>query len=110
MELDLKERQKLTRVTAKKYRLSGKKGKTKILDTFIEQTGYGRKYAIHILANEGKVKQVGKKLKVKITHEAKKKRVYPVVYGKDVLDALKLHLAFNYQCGKLVGSVFPCQY
>ena len=104
MELDLKVRQKLTRKTAIKYRLSGKKEKTRILDTFIEQTGYGRKYAIHILANEGKVKYAGKKLKVKITHEAKKKRVYPVVYGKDVLDALKpIWKAFNYQCGKLLA-------
>ena len=58
MELDLKERQKLTRVTAKNYRVAKKKDKRKILDTFTEQTGYGRKYAIHILANEGKVKVV----------------------------------------------------
>jgi len=104
MELDLKVRQKLARKTAVKYRLSGKKEKTKTLDTFIEQTGYGRKYAIHILANEGKVKYAGEKLKVKITHEAKKKRVYPVVYGKDVLEALKpIWEAFNYQCGKLLA-------
>jgi len=102
MEFTLKERQKLTRKTAKEYRLSTKKKKTNILDLFIKQTGYGRKYAIHILANEGKIKHVGKKLKVKITHDAKKKRVYPVVYGKDVLDALKpIWEAFNYQCGKL---------
>ena len=104
MEFTLKERQKLTRKTAEEYRLSTKKTKTKILDTFIKQTGYGRKYAIHILANEGKVKYAGKKLKVKITHGAKKKRVYPVVYGKDVLDALKpIWEAFNYQCGKLLA-------
>jgi hypothetical protein len=105
MELDLKERKKLTRVTAKKYRLSTKKEKSKILDTFIEQTGYGRKYAIHILANEGKVKLVGKKLKVVITHKtSSSKRFYPVVYNKDVLEALEpVWRAFNYQCGKLLA-------
>jgi hypothetical protein len=104
MELTLKDRQKLTRVTAKKYRLSTKKEKSKILDTFTEQTGYGRKYAIHILANEGKVKFAGKKLKAVITHQTMRKRVYPVVYGKDVLEALELvWRAFNYQCGKLLA-------
>jgi hypothetical protein len=104
MELNLKERQKLTRITAKKYRLSTKKEKSRILDTFIEQTKYGRKYAIHILANEGKVKFVGKKLKAKITHRTKRKRVYPVTYGKDVLEALEpIWRAFNYQCGKLLA-------
>ena len=104
MELDLKERQKLTRVTAKKYRLSAKKEKSRILDTFIGQTKYGRKYAIHILANEGKLKFVGKKLKAKITHKTKRKRVYPVIYSTDVLEALEpIWRAFNYQCGKLLA-------
>ena len=104
MELSLKDRQKLTRVTARKYRTAKKREKTKILDTFIEQTNYGRKYAIHILANEGKVKLVRKKLKVVVTHGVKKKRVYPVIYGKDVFAALEpIWEAFNYQCGKLLA-------
>ena len=104
MEFDLKERQKLTKITAKKYRLLGKKGKTQILNTFIEQTGYGRKYAIHILANEGKIKYLGKKLKVRITHKSLKKRIYPVIYDNNVLTALiPIWEAFNYQCGKLLA-------
>jgi hypothetical protein len=101
MELNLKEKQKLTAITAKKYRAATKKGKTKILDTFIEQTGYDRKYAIHILSNEGKNKQIKKKVIVKITHKSSKKRVYPVIYGKDVQEALELIWeAFNHQCGR----------
>ena len=104
MELNLKERQKLTKITAKKYRTASKSEKTKILFTFIDQTGYNRKYAIHILANEGKVKQIEKKLKVKITHKKTKKRVYPVTYDKAVQEALTLIWeAFNYQCGKLLA-------
>jgi hypothetical protein len=104
MELNLKERQKLTRITAKKYRLSTKPEKTKILDTFIEQTKYGRKYAIHILANEGKTKFVGKKRKAVAAHKRREKRVYPVIYGDDVLKALEpIWRAFNYQCGKLLA-------
>jgi len=54
MELTLKERRKLTRVTAGRYRKAAKRKKTAVLDTFVEQTGYERKYAIHLLANEGR--------------------------------------------------------
>jgi len=104
MELTLKDRQKLTRVTAKKYRLSGKKEKTKILDTFIEQTKYGRKYAIHILANEGKVKPLDKKVRLKTTHRSDRKRIYPRFYDDAVKNALvPIWEAFNYQCGKLLA-------
>jgi hypothetical protein len=104
MELNLKDRQKLTAVTAKKYRTAKKSEKTKILFTFIEQTGYNRKYASRILANEGKSKTVKKGLTVKITHQKIKKRLYPVTYDEGVLDALVLLWeAFNYQCGKLLS-------
>jgi hypothetical protein len=104
MELTLKERQKLTEITAKKYRTANKKDKTKILDTFISQTAYGRKYAIHILANEGLLKPLRKKVKLKAAHGSGNKRIYPLVYDKAVKDALiPLWEAFNYQCGKLLA-------
>jgi hypothetical protein len=41
--------------------------KSTILDAFIHQTGYERKYVIHLPANEGIVKFVGKNLKVKVS-------------------------------------------
>jgi transposase InsO family protein len=104
MELNLKDRQKLTAVTARKYRTAKKSEKTKILFAFTEQTGYNRKYAIRILANEGKSKTVVKGLKAKITQKGGKARIYPVTYDKEVLDALALiREAFNYQCGKLLS-------
>jgi len=104
MELNLKERQKLAAITAKKYRIASKKGKSKILDTFIEQTGYDRKYAIHILANDGRIKGAVKKVRLKATHKSKTKRVYPCFYDSAVLAALVLIWeAFNYQCGKLLA-------
>ena len=108
MELNLKDRQKLTAVTARKYRTAKKSVKTKILFTFIEQTGYNRKYAIHLLANEGKIKTIKKGLKAKITSKRVKRRVSPVTYDETVLDALALIWeAFNYQCGKLLAP-FLC--
>ena len=104
MELNLKERQKLTAITAKNYRSADKKGKTKILDTFIEQTGFTRKYAIYILANEGRIKGAVKKVRLKATHKSKIKRAYPQFYDKAVQVALALIWeAFNYQCGKLLA-------
>jgi len=100
----LKDRKKLTAVTARKYRTAEKRKKTQILDTFIGQTGFNRKYAIHILANESKIKPVGKKVRVKITHKRDRKRVYPVTYDKAVQEALALIWeAFNWQCGKLLA-------
>jgi hypothetical protein len=104
MELTLKDRKKITAVTAKKYHTARKSEKTRILFTFIEQTGYNRKYAIHILANEGKIKTIKKGLKAKITQKSVKKRIYPVIYDKAVRDALALiWAAFNCQCGKLLA-------
>jgi transposase InsO family protein len=104
MELNLKDRQKLTTVTARKYRIAKKSEKTKILFTFIKQTGYNRKYAIHILSNEGKIKGGKKNVKFKATHKSKRKRVYPVIYDKAVQGALVLLWeAFNFQCGKLLA-------
>jgi len=103
MELTLKERKKLTRVTADKYRKVGKREKTAILDTFVEQTGYGRKYAIHLLANEGKCRTIGG-TKLKATHAGGRKRVYERLYDDEVLDALvPIWEAFSRQCGKLLA-------
>ena len=103
MELTLKERQKLTRITAKQYRKARKREKSQILDTFVTQTGYGRKYAIHILANEGKRTPVAKRL-LKVSHKSGRKRTYPRVYDEAVCKALiPVWRAFNFQCGKLLA-------
>ena len=99
----MKERQKLTAVTAKKYR-SARKKKSRILDTFTGQTKYDRKYAIHILRSEGKIKPAGKRVRAKITHKKTMCRIYPVTYDREVKEALLLVWeAFNYQCGKLLS-------
>jgi hypothetical protein len=39
---------------APRYRQSDKKGKSRILDEFVQATGYNRKYAPHILTRWGK--------------------------------------------------------
>jgi hypothetical protein len=54
MGLPLSVKQALTGELAPRYRTAGKTEKTKILDGFIRQTGYNRKYALHLLTHWGK--------------------------------------------------------
>jgi hypothetical protein len=104
MELTLKERKKLTRLTARKYQKAGKREKTAILNTFVSQTEYERKYAIHLLANEGKARLMWKSARLAAAHTSGSRRVYEKVYDSAVLDALAaVWEAFNYQCGKLLA-------
>jgi hypothetical protein len=102
----MKERQALTRQTAKRYRGKNttKSEKGKILDQYIQDTGYNRKYAIHILTHEGKVRLRrinGKLVALTATHRKTVKRVYPKLYGEAVAKAvLCLWEFFDYKCGK----------
>ena len=50
------EKKSITREMARKYRKADKKGKQSILDDLVHVSEYNRKYAIHLLANWGKVK------------------------------------------------------
>ncbi|MDR0472192.1 MAG: hypothetical protein LBH43_00730 [Treponema sp.] len=107
MELNLKGRQKLTAVTARKYRTAKKSEKTKTLFAFTGQTGYNRKHATRILANEGKIKTVKKELEAETTQKRVKKRICPATYDEAVQGAPALVWeAFNRQCGKLPAP-FP---
>jgi len=53
MELKLKERRAVSEVVAMRYQRAGKKEKGKILDEFVEVTGYNRNYACWLLRNWG---------------------------------------------------------
>lgn len=88
MGLDMKTKRKLTEETAKRYCFADKKQKSKIIDEFIANTGYNRKYAIHILKNTAVIKvsnfnNVEKKF-AQIVHKTRKKRHYQKYYGDDV--------------------------
>jgi hypothetical protein len=54
MGLTMKQKQALTATLAPRYRQSGRKTKSKILDEFTAATGYNRKYALHLLSGWGK--------------------------------------------------------
>ena len=89
MGLDMKTRQKLTEETAKRYCLAKKKEKGRIIDEFVANTGYNRKYAIHILKNSARVKVTNfnnvRRESVQILRRPpRKKRIFTRKYGDDV--------------------------
>jgi hypothetical protein len=54
MGLPLSVKKALTGKLAPQYRRASRKEKSKMLDGFIRQTGYNRKYALHLLTHWGK--------------------------------------------------------
>ncbi|MDR1970626.1 MAG: transposase, partial [Treponema sp.] len=110
----MKSKQALTNETAKRYRTAGRKGKTKILDEFVENTGYCRKYALHILANWEKMRFArldGERVKLKAGKTRKrKKRAGKPVYTPQDIEALKAVWDFFWQpCGKLTAPLLRAQ-
>ena len=88
MGLDMKTRKNLTEETAKRYCAASKKQKSIIIDEFVANTGYNRKYAIHILKNTARIKithfnNVERK-SIQVIQRQRKKRVYQKYYGEDV--------------------------
>ena len=108
MGLTMKGKRELTAVKGSRYRKASKNEKHKILDDFLKDTGYNRKYAIHLLANWGKqklclVKGKPVRLIVGIPRE-RKRRVGKPLYGPAVKKALrKIWELFDYMCGKRLG-------
>jgi hypothetical protein len=111
MGLDLKTKKALANETAKRYRTAGRKDKTKILDEFVRNTGYCRKYALHILANWDKVRTVaidGETIQLKTLKS--KKCVGKPTYTPEDIDSLKRIWTFFWQpCGKLFAPLLEAQ-
>jgi hypothetical protein len=110
MGLTMDERKSLVRETARRYQRAGKKQKGRILEEFLHSTGYNRKYAIHILANEGKTswtkrrdEVVGLRMKASCRggkrHKAGRKKVYDEAVCNSVL---KIWRHFDHMCSKLL--------
>ncbi len=105
MGLSMKARKAVIKEISKRYRRSGKKGKGKILDEFVELTGYTRKYAGWILRNYGKeiLTRIDGQLVRIVVGEPKKKsrRKRPRKYDEKVLKVLKkIWYLFDCMCGK----------
>jgi hypothetical protein len=105
MGMTMSAKKELTTEKARQYRKAKTcEDKGKILDAFIADTGYHRKYAISILNGEGKEKLLaagGKPVKARVSHKTRRKRVYKRYYDKAVEDAvIKLWKFFRQICGE----------
>jgi hypothetical protein len=101
MRLTMKERQSLVRVTAERYQRAHKKEKGKILDEFIESTGYTRCYGSNLLSRHGRARRVDSKTTLigDVSKRVRKKR--EPVYGPEVARVLKaVWINLDFLCGK----------
>ena len=117
MGLDMRTRKKICAEIFKRYQKAGKKGKTKILDEYVQTLGYSRDYLANLLSNWGKTRYFasdGKPLKyiakppVKSLHKAQRSRKTgrPEKYHKAFVEILKaLWELFDNQCGKLLSPL-----
>jgi hypothetical protein len=112
----LETRKKITEVTARRYRASGKKGKTKTLDEFCQTTGYNRAYASHLLSNWGKTRLVtldGGTAALKAAKPKGKRRAgggRPRAYTDEVIACLrKVRAFYDFQCGTLPAPLMRLQ-
>lgn len=81
MELSMSERRSVTRATAKRYKEASKKWKGRILDEFVQLTGYTRCYASYVLRTWDR--KAAQRMNRKTTRRRKR------IYGNEILLALK---------------------
>jgi hypothetical protein len=108
MGLTMQQKKALTREVSKRYQQAGKKDKTIILDELVKNTGYNRKYALHVLANWGKTVTItldGEKVKVKADSRKRRKGGgrKPIYTGEFVIVLRKIWAFFWYRCGKIMA-------
>lgn len=101
----MKERDSVTKETAKRYKGAKKKEKGRILDEYAELTGFARKYAISklngcIRRHEHEYNNVIIKAS-RVELPKKKKRTYVPKYGKGTVNSLdKIWRTFDFMCGQ----------
>jgi hypothetical protein len=105
MGLTMKERRALARESANKYRSASKKQKGALLEVFIEQTQYSRRYASWLLRNWGRRVYAwidGEPIRFMVgVPRGKTPRKRPRVYDQPVRQALRgLWHLFDFMCGK----------
>lgn len=108
MRLTMRERQSLVRVTAGRYQRVRKSEKGRILDEFVEATGYHRKYASYLLSLHGRRRFVAPRTVIvgDIRKRARKKR--EPEYGGEIVKVLvKIWAILDFICGKRLKAALP---
>jgi hypothetical protein len=103
----MKERKRIAEATAGRYRQAGKREKGKILNEFVELTGFARSYAALVLRNQGRVVVVNHKLRVR--GDVGKKLLRPgrgPIYDAETVKVLvQVWRIMDYICGKRLAPV-----
>ena len=111
MKIPMSERRVLVRNHAREYQRSGKKERGRLLDHFVEATGFNRVYAARLLRNHGRRIVVGGGLEARVEVSEKSRRKRGREYDEEVREPLKvLWRLLDYPCGKrmapaLAGAV-----
>jgi len=106
MRLTMKERQKTTVIVATRYQKARKKDKGKILDEFIELTGYTRCYGAYVLRTQGKKVRGGGNRTFVLDVRTKATRKRQRVYDESVREALrKIWYIMDCICGKRLSPI-----
>jgi hypothetical protein len=108
MRLTMDERKTVTKALAEQYRRGAKKDKGRLLDEFVQATGYNRVYAARLLRNFGVRREVAPGLVVEASHRGRWKGPRRRQYGPEVLKPLKkIWKIQDYPCGKRLAAALP---
>ncbi len=111
MALDMRTKKSITKELAKRYQKARKRDKMKILNEFINPTGYNRCYASYLLRNCGRkvvMWRNGKETIIFVGEIQKIKRIRKRIYGEEVKKALaRIWWIMGYPCGKRLAPVLP---
>lgn len=106
MRLTMKERKKATAVVAARYQKARKKDKGVILDEFTKLTGYGRRYASHVLRCHGRKVRINETCIIQYDVRKTATRKKPKIYDSAVEEALKkVWYIMDCICGKRLAPV-----
>lgn len=104
----MKQRQAVTKVTAKRYRQASRSEKKQMLDEFCRTTGYNRCYARWVLRHQGQRLMVGEGLVLEAAVHRRGQRIKPRTYDQKVQRALvQIWELLDYVCGKRLVAIMP---
>lgn len=104
----MKQRQAVTKVTAKRYRQASRSEKKQMLDEFCRTTGYNRCYARWVLRHQGQRLIVGDGVALEAEVQRRRQRIKPRTYDQKVQRALvQIWELLDYVCGKRLVAILP---
>jgi hypothetical protein len=103
----MKERKRIAEATAGRYRQAGKREKGKILNEFVELSGFARSYAALVLRNQGRVVVVNHKLRVRgdVGKKLPRPGRGPTYDAETVKVLVQVWRIMDYICGKRLAPV-----